>query len=94
MLHVRLSRTSESKRVIVRTYGRGSFLGLLSPILAAFMASMGMRGWQESAVRDMERDAVEMARQGYRVVSSEEFGYPRFGATYFKVTYEPADPPG
>jgi hypothetical protein len=88
------SGASEPGRVIVRTYGRGSFLGLASPILAAFMASMGMRGWQESAARDMERDAVEMSRQGYRIVSSEELGYPRFGATYFKVTYERADSHG
>jgi hypothetical protein len=76
---------------VVKTYGRGSFLGFLSPILAAVMASAGMRGWQETALREMEDDAVDMARRGYRVIASEELGYPRLGMTYHKVTYEPGD---
>jgi hypothetical protein len=33
-------------------------------------------GWQQSAARDMEDDAVAMARQGYRVVASGEYGIP------------------
>jgi len=79
--------------VVVKTYGRGSLLGALSPILAYFMARRGMRGWQESAMRDMEDDAVAMARRGYRVVSSEEFGSRPFGIVYYKVTYR-VDEPG
>ena len=79
------------KRIVVKTYGRGSFSGLMSPILAALMASRGMNGWQQSAVRDMDRDAVAMARRGYRVVSSEEYRIPLFGMTYCKVTYERVD---
>jgi hypothetical protein len=46
-----------------------------------------MNGWQESAARDMEDDAVAMARQGYRVASGE-YGFPRLGITYYKVTYQ------
>jgi hypothetical protein len=37
------------RRVIVKTYGRGSLLGLLSIPFAFLMASRGMHGWQESA---------------------------------------------
>jgi hypothetical protein len=76
------------RRVIVKTYGRGSLLGLLSIPFAFLMASRGMHGWQESAARDMEDDAVAMARQGYRVVASGEYGMPRLGITYYKVTYQ------
>ena len=75
-------------RVIVKTYGRGSLLGLLSVPFAFLMASRGMNGSQESAARDMEDDAVAMTRQGYRVVSCCEYGMPRLGITYHKVTYQ------
>jgi hypothetical protein len=81
----------EPPRVVTKTYGRGSLLGLLSLPFAFLMASRGMRGWQESAARAMEDDAVEMARQGYRIQSSDEYGWPMFGVTYYKVTYERFD---
>jgi hypothetical protein len=84
---------SEPPRVIARTYGRGSLLGLLSLPFAFLMASRGMRGWQESAARAMEDDAVEMAKQGYRIASSGEYGWPMLGITYYKVTYERVDAP-
>ena len=77
--------------VVVKTYGRGSLLGLLSLPFAFLMASRGMNGWQESAARDMEDDAVAMATRGYRVVASGEYGIPRLGITYFKVTYRLVD---
>ena len=77
--------------VIVKTYGRGSLLGLLSIPFAFLMASRGMNGWQQSAARDMEDDAVAMARQGYRVVASGEYGIPLLGTTYYKVTYQLVD---
>lgn len=77
--------------VVVKTYGRGSLLGLLSLPFAFLMASRGMNGWKESAARDMEDDAVAMARRGYRVVASGEYGIPRLGITYFKVTYQLGD---
>jgi hypothetical protein len=78
-------------RIIVKTYGRGSLLGLLSLPFAFLMASRGMNGWQESAARDTEDDAVAMARQGYRVVASGEYGIPLLGITCFKVTYQLVD---
>jgi len=74
--------------VVVKTYGRGSLLGLLSLPFAFLMASRGMNGWQASAARDMEDDAVTMARRGYRVVASGEYGFPRLGITYYRVTYQ------
>jgi hypothetical protein len=73
---------------IVKTYGRGSFLGLLSPLIAFLMARQGMHGWKQSAIRDMEDDAVAMARQGYRVASSDEVGIPLLGIVAYRVTYE------
>jgi predicted dienelactone hydrolase len=79
------------RSVVVRTYGRGSLLGLLSLPLAFLMASRGMNGWQRSAARDMEDDAVAMARQGYRVVAAGEYGIPLLGITYYKVTYQLVD---
>jgi hypothetical protein len=87
-----LFEKSAPKRVVVKTYGRGSLLGLLGPIFAFLMASRGMNGWQQSAARDMERDAVEMIRRGYRIVSSQEHGIPLLGIAYQKVIYELVDP--
>jgi hypothetical protein len=78
-------------RTAVKTYGRGSFLGLLSPLLAYFMAARGMNGWERSTVQAMEKDAVEMARRGYRIVSTEETALPVFGMASYKVTYELID---
>jgi hypothetical protein len=88
---VGLSEEAKPKRVI-KTYGRGSYLGLLSPLLAVFMARLGMNGWQQSAAREMEDDAVAMARQGYVIASTQEYGMPLFGAISYKVTYERRDP--
>jgi hypothetical protein len=76
---------------VVKTYGRGSFLGLLSPLIAFLMARQGMNGWQQSAIRGMEDDAVAMARQGYRVASSDEVGIPLLGIIAYRVTYELMD---
>ncbi len=74
--------------LVVKTYGRGGLLGLLSPLLAWAMASRSMNGWQQRAIREMEDDAAAMARRGYRVVSSNEYSIRPFGITYYKVTYE------
>jgi hypothetical protein len=73
---------------VVKMYGRGSFLALLSPLIAFLMARQGMNGWQQSAIRDMEDDAAAMARQGYRVASSDEVGIPLLGIVAYRVTYE------
>jgi hypothetical protein len=88
----RLRSANEPPRVVVRTYGRGSFLGLLSPILAYVMAAAGMRGWEDSAARTMEKDAIEMSRRGYRIASTEEATLPVFGIASYKVTYELIEP--
>jgi len=90
---VRLPGVADRPRVIVRTYGRGSFLGLLSPLLAAVMAAAGMRGWQDSTAQAMEKDAIELGRQGYRIASTEEATLPGFGIASYKVTYELIEPP-
>jgi hypothetical protein len=83
-----MHRTGASPERVTRTYGRGSLLGLLSPLLSFFMASRGMNGWQQSAIRDMEKDALDMDRRGYRIVSTQESTMPVFGIAYYTVIYE------
>jgi hypothetical protein len=83
-----------ARRVLVKSYGRGSLLGVLGLMYAYLMARQGMRGWEASAVRAMEDDAVAMARKGYRIVTSEERGMRAFGIVYYRVTYERVDQPG
>lgn len=39
-------------------------------------------------------DAVAMARSGYRVVDTQQLGWPQLGVVWFKVTYELPDQPG
>jgi len=85
---MRLFEPAGPKPIVVKTYGRGSLLGLLSFPFAFLMASRGMNRWQESAARDMEDDAVAMARQGYRVVASGEYAIPLLGIAYYTVTYQ------
>ena len=79
---------------VVKVYGLGSLLGAWSLLIAYLMAAGGMHGWRDSAIRDMEKDAVELEKRGYRVVSTDEYALPLFGMGYFKVVYELADPPG
>ena len=55
------------------------------------MASRGASGWQEKAQRDMEKDADEMIRKGYRVVSTAERQVPAFGMYWLDVTFEWVD---
>jgi hypothetical protein len=86
-----MSRTAIPRPRVVKTYGHGSFLGLLSPLLAFLMVRQGMNGWQQSAMREMEDDAVAMARQGYRIASSDEVGIPLLGIIAYRVTYERMD---
>jgi hypothetical protein len=89
-----MTRTATPRPRVVKTHGRGSFLGLLSPLLAFLMARQGMDGWQQSAMREMEDDGVAMARNGYRVVSSDEVGFPLLGIIAYRVTYERMDEAG
>ena len=87
------SPAREPDRVVVKNYGRGGLLGLISPLFAFLMARQGMNGWQQRATREMQDDAVAMARRGYRVVSTEEYTMPLFNITYYTVTYELSDSP-
>lgn len=80
------------ERTVVKTYGRGSFLGILSPLIAFVMARAGMNGWERRAEQQMEDDAIAMQKRGYRVASANEYRVPMFGVAWFEVTYEPADP--
>ena len=82
------SRPDAPKRNVVKTYGRGSLLGFLSLPFAMIMARLGMHGWQDSALRAMEDDAIVMARAGYRVVETRQLGWPQLGIVSFRVTYE------
>lgn len=75
-------------RRIVKLYGLGSLMGAWSLLIAYVMAAGGMHGWRDSAMRDMEKDAIELEKRGYRVVSTNEYALPLFGMGYFKVTYE------
>ncbi len=80
----------------MRTYGRDSLVGLLSPVLALMVRAFGMqlRFRSEDQVRlEMERDAVAMARRGYRVASSEQFEMQPFGIIWHRVTYELTESP-
>ena len=88
--------SAKPKRVVVKEYGRDSFLGLINPIMTFLL--LGARGanyrsnYQDRLLQKMERDAAKMARHGYRIVSSREYERPAFGISYLKVTYELVEP--
>jgi hypothetical protein len=84
----RTFRAKEPRRKVVKTYGRGSLLGVLSLPIAFVMARAGMRGWKDSAEQAMQKDVALMSERGYRVVSADEYAVPAFGFVYFKVRYE------
>ena len=86
----RVGKMSRPKRM-VKHYGGGSLLGVLSLPIAWMMASRGATGWQEKAQRDMDKDAAEMIRQGYRIVATEEKQVPALGMYWLDVTYELID---
>ncbi|MGZ6265641.1 MAG: hypothetical protein ACXWN4_01875 [Candidatus Limnocylindrales bacterium] len=88
---------AKPRRVVVREYGRDSFLGLLNPLMTFLI--LGARNatartnYRARLIEKMEDDSVEVRRLGYRVVSSREYERPALGITYFKVTYELVQPP-
>jgi hypothetical protein len=78
---------------VERTYGRGSFMAFLSPLLAWAMASRGLNGWEQTAAREMQEDVLRMQARGYRVDSATEYTLPFLGVAWFKVVYRlGADP--
>ncbi len=87
----------EPQRIVVKEYGRDSFLGLINPIMTFFI--LGGRNpnarsaYQLRLEEKMESDAIAMSRRGYRVVSSREYERRALGITYYKVTYELTQPP-
>lgn len=92
---------TKPKRTVIKTYGGDTFLVAVNLLWAPFMASRGLRvGLQSDAdvLDKMEKDALRMADQGYRVVSADQQAVPwlaRLGwgdkATYYRVTYELTD---
>jgi hypothetical protein len=62
------------KRTVVKAYGRDALFVWLNPFNAALTAILGARVGlrSETQVLDqMEKDALQMAKQHYRVVSAE-----------------------
>jgi hypothetical protein len=88
---------AKPKRVVVKEYGRDSFLSLINPLMTFFI--LGARNatarsnCQARLIEKMEDDSVEMHTRGDRVVSSREYERPALGITYFNVTYELVEPP-
>jgi hypothetical protein len=81
-------------RTVVKTYGRWSFLGLISPLLAVlYVGKLRSEGRLASEDPAVIHDMAEMARKGYRVVSMETYELPVFGIDYRKVTFERAEDP-
>jgi hypothetical protein len=84
---------AEPKRIIVKEYGRSSFLGFAVLPLAIMLGRQGMERRHEVQVLEMESDAAQMSKQGYRLASSQEYTLPLLSISYLKVTYELVDPP-
>ena len=88
---------AKPKRVVVKDYGRDSFLGLINPLLTFFILgarnATARRNYQARLIEKMEADSVEMQRLGYRVVSSREYERSALGINYLNVTYELVEPP-
>ena len=79
------------KPIVVKMYGPGGFVGLLNPFVTAVMVARG--SWREPEVELIEKDTQEMAKQGYRMVSSQQYKLPLLGIAYQEVTYELVDAP-
>ena len=82
-----------AKRIVVKEYGRNSFVGLAVLPLALLLGRQGMENRREAQVREMEKDAAEMLKRGYRIVSTQEYRLPLLTISYLKVTYELMDAP-
>ena len=73
---------------VAKTYGRGSLLAFLSPLLAFFMSRQGLHGWADRADADARRDILAMEEKGYRVVTADEYTLPVLGIAWIRVIYE------
>ena len=90
---MRLFARSRSRRV-TKLYELRSLLAVISLPLAFISSTRGGNGWQARSAQDAERDAEEMMKRGYRVVSAEERSWPMFGIYYQRVVYELTDDEG
>lgn len=97
MFEMGLFGEAKPKHIVVKQYGRDSFLGLINPIMTLLiLGGRGTRGrsnYQARLMENMEKDAAAMIRQGYRISSSREYERTALGISYYKVTYELIDPP-
>jgi hypothetical protein len=88
---------AKRKHVVVKEYGRDSFLGLINPIMTLLIlggrGTGGRSNYQARLMENMEKDAAAMFRRGYRISSSREYERATLGISYYKVTYELIDPP-
>lgn len=80
-------------RIVVRQYGRDSILfAAVNPLMTAILVGMfGLKGPlrnDERLALAMEKDAVAMAKRGYRIAATHDYESPFFGIVYHKVTYE------
>jgi hypothetical protein len=81
------------KRVIVRWYGRWTFLGFLSPLLTVIMMSrLDPTARIEAEDRAVMADVAEMAGKGYRVAQFQRYEMPLLGIDYRTVTFELVSP--
>lgn len=96
-LEMGLLGNAKPKHVVVKAYGRDSFLGLINPVMTFFILAgrnpNARTGYQARLIENMEKDAAVMLRQGYRISSSREYERAALGISYYKVTYELIDPP-
>ena len=85
---------SERQRIVVKEYGRNSFLAVAVPLIALLVGRQGMERRQQAQALEMEKDAGLMLNKGYRIVSSQQYMLPMLSISYWKVTYELIDPAG
>jgi hypothetical protein len=89
----------ESRRVVVREYGRDSLLVWSNLLLGWLFAALGMRiGIQseEQLAERIEADAAAMRERGYLVASIQTFSLPMISAhqtaNWYRVTFELSSP--
>jgi hypothetical protein len=89
----------ESRRVVVREYGRDSLLVWSNLLLGWLFAALGLRiGIQseEQLAERIEADAAAMRERGYLVASIQTFSLPVIGArrtaNWYRVTFELSSP--
>jgi hypothetical protein len=83
--------SDKAKRIVAKEYGRNSFLALAVLPIALALGRQGMESRREAQAREMEKDAAEMLKRGYRIVSTQEYRLPLLSISYLKVTYEVMD---